>query len=298
MALLLSVAAFLLAFFFLPETFAPVLQEWNSPQMGAAAGSKTERTTTREVKPLSARMLEDVSRPAKFFGTEPIIIFLGFYLILIYVVNFTFLSGFTFIFTQTYDLSAGITSLAFVSIAVGALVNTACTPLHRAIHKRMLRRQRRRSQLGQDGKNEEDLQEQRDPPELRLIPAVISAPLLAISLFWLGWTNYPFISPLSAYFATGVFGFSLTGIFVSSYQYIIDSYETYSSSALASITMMRYLASAGMLVATRPMYIGIGVHWTLTFLGILAVLLIPAPYYFSMSGKSVRQRSPFALKDE
>lgn len=127
---------------------------------------------------------------------------------------------------------------------------------------------------------------------------MISAPLFAISLFWLGWTNDPSISPLSAYFATGVFGFSLTGIFVSSYQYIIDSYETYSSSALGSITMLRYFVSAGMLIATRPMYMGIGVHWTLTFLGILAVLLIPVPYWLLMSGKSVRQRSSFAIKDE
>lgn len=296
-ALLFSIAAFLLAVLFLPETFSPVLEGWASSQEDADSENKMEPTSTRDAKSFSARLAEDVSRPTKFFTSEPIIICLGFYLILIYVVNFTFLSGFEFIFTDKYSLSPGITSLAFISIAVGVLLNTACTPLHRAIHREMLRRHQRKRQSGENGKSEDEVQAAKDPPELRLIPAIISAPLLAISLYWLGWTNYRKISPLSDYFATGLFGYALTGIFVSAYQYIIDSYESYSSSALASITMARYFVSAGMIIATRPMFLGMGVHWTLTFLGILATILVPAPYYFSTHGRAVRERSGFAMHD-
>lgn len=106
-SLLFSFAAFLLALLLLPETFAPVLNDWNQPQIGRPAGNKMKKVSSKQSEPLSARLWENVTRPAKFFRSESIIIFLGSYLILIYVVNFTFLSGFTFIYTHTYDLSDG-----------------------------------------------------------------------------------------------------------------------------------------------------------------------------------------------
>lgn len=57
------------------------------------------------------------------------------------------------------------------------------------------------------------------------------------------------------------------GIFVSSYQYVIDSYETNSANALSIITFLRYFVAGGMVVAARPMYEGIGVHWVMTIMG-------------------------------
>lgn len=50
---------------------------------------------------------------------------------------------------------------------------------------------------------------------------------------------------------------TVTGIlcvFISTYQYIIDSYETFAASALASVTLIRYLAAGGMVVVGIPFY--------------------------------------------
>jgi hypothetical protein len=132
------------------------------------------------------------------------------------------------------------------------------------------------------------------PPELSLIRAAIAAPFLPVSLFWLGWTNYPSINPASGYAATVVFGYSFAAIFISSYQYVIDSYEIYASSALASITVARYIVSSGMIVATRPMYEGIGGHWTSTLLGLMALALVPVPWVLLRYGDRVRAKSKFA----
>jgi hypothetical protein len=43
-------------------------------------------------------------------------------------------------------------------------------------------------------------------------------------------------------------------VFISSYQYIIDSYETFAASALASVTLIRYMAAGGMVVVGIPFY--------------------------------------------
>jgi DHA1 family multidrug resistance protein-like MFS transporter len=84
------------------------------------------------------------------------------------------------------------------------------------------------------------------------------------------------------------------GIFIAAYQYIIDSYETESASALSSITFMRYMVVGGMVIADMPMYEALGVHWTLTMLGCLGLVLTPLPLLFLEFGAKVRRRSSFA----
>lgn len=68
----------------------------------------------------------------------------------------------------------------------------------------------------------------------------------------MGWTNYPSISYWSGLIASVVFGYGILCIFISSYQYIIDSYEMYAASALASLTLIRYVAAGGMVEAGIP----------------------------------------------
>ena len=49
-----------------------------------------------------------------------------------------------------------------------------------------------------------------------------------------------------------MFGYGILCIFISSYQYIIDSYEMYAASALASLTLIRYVAAGAMTVVGIP----------------------------------------------
>jgi hypothetical protein len=86
----------------------------------------------------------------------------------------------------------------------------------------------------------------------------------------------------------------MIAIYVSSYEYIIDSYGDHSAMALSSITFLRYMIAGGMVMASRPMYSGIGVRWTMTLLGCIAVVLAPAPLVFWRLGPKLRKRSPYA----
>jgi DHA1 family multidrug resistance protein-like MFS transporter len=272
--LILSGGIYLLALLLLPETFSPMIVQWRTHHLRSITGSDKYTCELEGKDSLAKRLAHNVSRPAKFFTTEPIIISLGFYLVVIYVVIFTFLNGFEFIFTDTWGLSDGDTALAFLGICVGALISVALMPLINRIHHKV-------------GKNGDDT------PETLLLPAMVASPFFTISIFWLAWTNYKSISYWSAYASTVLFGYSMTAIFVSSYSYIINIYGTWSSSALGSVTMARYLVAAGMVVAARPMYQGIGVHWSLTFLGCLGVLCLPVPWLLYRYGKVLRGKSEF-----
>jgi DHA1 family multidrug resistance protein-like MFS transporter len=276
--LIISGSAFLIAFLFLPETYLPILLDWKAKHLRRVSGSRRYVSNHAKSQSFSKRLQTVLPMPIKFFSTEPVIAVLGGYLTLLYVLLFSFLSGFDYIFKQTYQLSTGLTGSYFASIAAGSTAFTLCAPVFYIWARRVTGHV-----SGASVK-----------PEFRLWPAIVTAPLLPISLLWLGWTNYPTISPWSGLSACFSFGIATTAIYVSSYEYIVDSYAEHGAVALASITMVRYLIAGGMVIAARPMYEGIGVHWVMTILGCIAAVLTPAPLIFRYYGKQLREKSPFA----
>ncbi|KAE9372684.1 MFS general substrate transporter [Stipitochalara longipes BDJ] len=273
--------AFLVALLFLPETYLPVLLDWKATHLRQVTGDSRYVSDHQMKESFFKRMKKVLPLPATFFATEPVIAVLGGYLVLLYSLLFSFLSGFDFIFKQTYNLSDGLTGTCFASIALGATAFTLLAPGFYSLARRKT----------------EHVQGASIKPEFRLWPAILTAPLLPIALFWLGWTNYASISIWSGLGACFVFGIVLIAIYVSSYEYIIDSYGEHAAVALASITMVRYLIAGGIVMAARPMYEGIGVHWTMTLLACIAVILAPAPLLFWKYGSRLRKKSKYAQGD-
>jgi MFS transporter, DHA1 family, multidrug resistance protein len=279
--LIISAFGFLVAFFFLPETYLPVLIDWKAKQIRRVTGDNRYVSEHAEASSFFKKMKEVLPMPAKFLLSEPVITVLGGYLILLYVLLFSFLSGFDYIFKNTYNESVGIEGSHFAAVAAGATAFTLGAPgfYSWARHKT------------------EYVQGAAIKPEFRLWPAIIAGPLLPVALFWLGWTDYSTISRWSGIGACFLFGVILVALYISCYEYIVDSYRDHSAIALASITMARYLIAGGMVIATRPMYEGIGVHWTMTWLGCVAIILAPAPLLFWKFGSKVRQKSPYATNE-
>ncbi|KAM5354689.1 hypothetical protein ACJ41O_001336 [Fusarium nematophilum] len=237
--LIISSAAFVLALLFLPETYFPLLLDWKANELRRITGDKRYSSKHSQKPTFLKQLRKTLPLPATFFRTEPVIIVLGLYLILLYTLLFTFLSGFDYIFKETYGLSPGIQGSCFASIALGATTFALCTPALYSWarwHTEFVR--------GATLK-----------PEFRLWPAIVTAPLLPVSLFWLGWSDYPDISKWSGLGACFVFGIVLTAIYVSSYEYVTDSYREHAAIALASITMARYLIAGGMVIAARPIVV-------------------------------------------
>lgn len=95
--------------------------------------------------------------------------------------------------------------------------------------------------------------------------------------------------------ASVVVGFGIICIFLSAYMYIIQSYQQYAASALTFVALVRYLAAGGMTVVGIPMYKNLGVHWTLTVLGIISTVATLIPYVLFRMGSNLRTRSKYAV---
>jgi MFS family permease len=282
--LLMSGLVLGLVFFFQPETYPPTLLKWKAQHMRAVMGDDRYVSEIEIIgDTFGKRLSVALYRPFLLTFREPVVMIVALYLTVIYIVLFTFLDGYEYIFGRIHGTSEGITGLCFLGIAVGLCGASALVPLIYHWAKRDLKK----------------IQEQggtRLPPEFRLWFAMLGgAPAIPISLFWMGWTSYSSISIWSPLLASVLFGYGILCVFISSYQYIIDSYELYAASALTSVTLIRYMVSGGMVVVGIPFYENMGVHWTLTIMGCISALLAPMPYLFFKYGKQIRKKSTYAI---
>ena len=161
---------------------------------------------------------------------EPTILLWTGYLTVVYIMLFGFLAGYPYIFQQTYQISQGITGLIFAAIGVGYLI--AGIPLNLLVYRWA------RQHLLAEQTAHPDQPAVRLPPEFRLWYGMLGAPAIPISLFWMAWTAYPGVSIWSPIIATVFFGYGMLAVFLSTYQYLIEAYEIYAASALATISLV------------------------------------------------------------
>jgi hypothetical protein len=84
------------------------------------------------------------------------------------------------LYSSTHGFSPGLRGTPFLAIALGVILNTMTAPLFRWDYLARLKSARENH-----NSNETETSVSLDP-EIRLLPAILCAPLFPISLFWLG----------------------------------------------------------------------------------------------------------------
>ncbi|KAL3422127.1 major facilitator superfamily transporter [Phlyctema vagabunda] len=283
-SLILSGGILAAVILFQPETYSSILLKWKAAHLRKHTGDERYIAAVEiRAETFWKRLLHALYRPFVLTCKEPIVLLFALYLTVIYIILFTFLDGYTSIFGETYGFSEGLTGLAFLGIGIGLCITTAIVPFIARWAQRDLR-----------ALQDVEGPEAKLAPEKRLHYAMLGAPAVPVSLFWMGWTAYPHISYWSPLVASVMFGYGILCIFISTYQYIIDAYELYAASALASLTLIRYVAAGGMVEVGIPFYKNLGVHYTLTILGAISAAMVPVPYAFYKWGPKIRGYSSFA----
>lgn len=282
--LTIIVTGFLLALvlLFLPETYSPIRLHWKAKQLRRLTGDDRYRAPMEFNRDrFTRRIALALSRPFILCTGEPIILFFSLYLSVIFIILYTFSSGYVAIFEKANGLSQGQAGVAFLAIMVGVILSGILVPLSMKMTRRDIYRARDRGLA-------------RPAPESNLYMAMFGAPAIPIGLFWMGWTASPSILVWSPIVASVVFGFGILCVFVSAYQYVAAAYEFHPGSALASLQMFRLTAAGVMAVIADIMYNKLGTHWTLTVLGGIATFFLPVPYMLFIWGHKVRDCSRYA----
>jgi hypothetical protein len=189
---------------FQPETFAGILLTWKAKHLRKQTGDQ-RYAAPLEVRQESffSRLTTALYRPFLLTAREPIILLIALYLTVIYIVLFTFLDGYTYIFADIHGTSDGITGLCFLGIAIGLCFATCLVPLIYSWAKRDTAKLREKAE--QEGK---DPAEAKLPPEFRLWFSMLGGSVaIPISLYWMAWTSDGNISIWSPLIASVFFGY-------------------------------------------------------------------------------------------
>ena len=88
-------------------------------------------------------------------------------------------------------------------------------------------------------------------------------------------------------------GFRFFTVFQSLLNYLVDTFRSYSASAIAANTSL-WSVSAAAVPLINPMYHKLGIPWASSIFGFFSILLIPIPFLFSFFGPWLRTRGKYS----
>lgn len=304
-----------LALFFQKESYGPVILVSKAAELRRLTRNWGIHAKQEEVEVDFQELIsKNVGRPIRILFTEPIVLLVTLYMSFLYGILYLSLTAYAIVFGSIHGFAPGVSGLPYIGMVIGVTIGLLVTILMNGWYIRKLE------------SNDNVL-----VPEWRLYLPMLGGILFAIGmlriicvaqnhelmsagLFWFGWTGYTSSIPWIVPTLSGLFlGFGIFCVFLQLLNYIIDSYLMFAASAIAANTFLRSIFGAVFpLFATYMFdgqshglaqlhssieltsYAGIGINWGMTFLGCLAVLMIPMPFLFYIYGKRIRGKSKFA----
>jgi multidrug resistance protein len=266
---------------FLPETYEPVLLVQKAKRLRALHPEKSKDiyAESEKIEWTPKELLNrTLLRPLKMLLVEPILLLVTIYLSIVYGVIYAMFEAFPVIFIRIRHFSVPHDGLIFIGTGIGAVIATLINIWILRPYPRLMKEWRGFP-----------------PPEERLYSAMIGTPLIAIAIFWLGWTgNYESVPWYVPALSTIPLGTGIVLVFMSFLSYLVDTYRMYSASAFAANTMARSAVGAAFPLFTTQMYEGLGVNWASTLIGGVALMLLPMPFLFYKYGPRIRAKSQFS----
>jgi MFS family permease len=272
--LMISAINTILGFFFLHESFAPVLLNRKKEKLEAESDStKSYRFEGQDDKPLKARLLHSLKRPFLILS-QPIVLVMSAYQALLFGTMYSIYTEMESIFSKGYGFSTEEVGLLYLGSGLGFVTAILIlVPYIDVVHKALGKRH------GID-----------PVPEFRLPLANIGALLVPTCLFIFFWTVQYKIHWVVPIMATYFYGLGQVMILNCTQNYFIDAFEQYAASAIAAATLLRMVVGgcAPLVSAVIFKKLGLGVGGSIY--GGLALALSPAPLLFYKYGGAIREK--------
>ncbi|KAG6816603.1 hypothetical protein H0H87_004695 [Tephrocybe sp. NHM501043] len=290
-------------FFFLQETFAPLLLERKAAAIKASMDLEKAQATniytifeTEGDRSWNYIFGKALTRPFLIFGQEHIAQLLGVYMAFIYGIFYLFITNIPAIFEVVYEEKTSIAGLNYIALGVG--LTCASQVNARYMDRVYLHFKNNNNGIGE--------------PEFRLPSMIPGTFILPAGLLIAGWgadqkvhwivtdiVRSQDMSWIVANFGKGVsmIGGGMILLFHSIQAYIIDAFTLHAASALAAVSCLRSFAGFGFPLFAPTMFHKLGYGKGSTILACVSVVLgCPAPWLFWKYGKQIRLKSKYARK--
>lgn len=261
------------------------------------------------VKDIKESLIVTLLRPIQLLLFEGTILIGSVYTAFVFAILFAFLESYTYIFVGVYHFSPGQTGLTFLGIGAGLfLAALFFILLDRFYLQDMLKRAKEEklknsnnSSISNSSSSSKTVEgaayDAPVAPERVLVIAKVGAILLPISLFWQGWSAQESVHWLIPACSGIPFGISLLFIFFSLIVYFEFSYSAeILASVFAANNLLRYVFASLFPLFTTQMYKALGVAWSASLFGFIALALVPIPWVFEIFGPRMRENSRYGKK--
>ncbi|KAK3942537.1 polyamine transporter 3 [Diplogelasinospora grovesii] len=274
----------------LQETYAPVLLRRRQRRRDKQAG-KPPVVEPNPLEHLRKRLRENVGRAVLLIATQPIVQVLALYNAFLYGIIFILYATFSDLWITVYKQTATLAGLHYISMGVGAaFAAEVCTLITDRIYAALCARNNGNGR-----------------PEFR-VPAMVPATvLLSAGLFWYGWSAEHQLHWIMPDIGNALLMAGAVTCGISVNAYVVDTYGTFSASALAAVAVLRCLAFFCFPLVrtlhssdlTPNRYRRLGYGWKTTVLGLLALCIgLPAAVMLWFFGEKLRKRSPLAANSQ
>ncbi|KAJ7684917.1 MFS general substrate transporter [Mycena polygramma] len=274
---------------FTPETYAPVLLRRRANKLTRDSNGIVHYVSIHDrVRPksISQAILTNFSRPFVFLITEPIVLCVALYISIVYGTLYALFAAFPIVFQQHHHFTAAQNGLAFIGIGIGIVLGLGSTPIQNRVYWRAM-------EMSETG---------RAAPEARLHQAMVGGVLIPIGLFWFAFSASPSVHWIVPIVGSAFFGMGIAQILQSLTSYLMDAYELYFASAVASTIVLRSVCAAFLPQVVPVMFSRLGDETAMSVFGVLGLVCTPIPFLFWASllfayGRWIRSRSSVAFKE-
>lgn len=280
-------------FFFLRETYVPVLLAQRKQQLLQKQDPSTSTSTSttdaaytsdhrkiryrfegEDTRPLTQKLGASMKRPLTIF-IQPIVFTMSLYQAIIFATTYSIYTNMQSIFSSSpYDFTSEQIGLLYLAPGLGFLSSVwFLVPKIDTVYNHLTEKN--------NGKA---------IPEYRLPLANAGSILIPAGLFWFGWSiesRLQFLIPLSATF---IYGIGQVAILNTTQNYYIDSFEKYAASAIAGGSVFRSLMGGVVPLFSPMLFEKVGYGWGISVFGFASVLVAPAPLVFYIYGERVREK--------
>ena len=265
------------AFFFLKETYVPVLLAQRKKDLENSEGG-TYYYEDEDDRPLGTKLWKSIQRPLRILFTQPIVITMASYQALIFATTYSLYTQFQSIYGDTYSFSTLQVGFVYLGPGLGFLTSVwFLVPRIDTLYNSLTKKHNGEAK-----------------PEYRLPLANVGSVLIPISLFWFAWTVEFHVHWFASVAATFFYGIGQVAIFNTVQNYYIDSFEKYAASAIAAGALFRSMVG-GVIPLFTPMLLDkFGVGWAISVFAFISVVLAPSPLLFYYYGAWLREK--FAIE--
>lgn len=268
---------FTLDVIFLDESYPPILLVYKARRLRHETGNWALHARHEEwdvsFKELGNKYL---IRPFQLL-TTPICFFVALYASFVYGILYLNLASFPIEFQEERGWNLVVGALPFLSLLIGILFGAVANITNQRFYVKRYK-----------------ANNNRPVPEARLPPMMAGSIFFAAGLFIFGWTSSREVHWIGPQFGAACMGLGFFTIFQAALNYLIDTFQKASASAVAANTFLRSVFAGCFPLFANGMFHNLGIDWASSLLGFIAIGLIPIPYLFYIFGRRIRARGKWS----